>query len=184
MSLELKPKRIVIIGGPGTGKTAVIEELKTRGYDCMNEISRDVTLEAKKNGIDQLFLQDPIWFSKKLLEGRTTQFIESEGLATELVFFDRGLPDVVAYLDFIRVPYDAEFVDRCETYRYDQIFILPPWKEIYTQDNERYETFEQAIEIQKCLIRWYKTFQYSPIEVPKISISKRVDFILNAICYA
>jgi len=90
----LKPKKIVLIGGPATGKTTLIEALKARGYQCMEEISRQITIEAQKNGVKQLFLEDPIWFSQQLLEKRKKQFFESEVLDEDVVFFDRGLPDV------------------------------------------------------------------------------------------
>ena len=30
--------KIIITGGPGTGKTSIIEELKKRGYFCYDEI--------------------------------------------------------------------------------------------------------------------------------------------------
>ena len=42
------PKKIVLIGGPATGKTTLINALKTQGYYCMDEISRQVTLDAQK----------------------------------------------------------------------------------------------------------------------------------------
>jgi len=35
-------KKVVITGGPGTGKTSVIKELMDRGYKCYDEGSRDV----------------------------------------------------------------------------------------------------------------------------------------------
>ena len=57
--LIVQKKIKVIIGGPGTGKTSIIDELKARGYCCYPEISREVTMEAKKQGIDQLFLEQP-----------------------------------------------------------------------------------------------------------------------------
>jgi predicted ATPase len=63
-------RRIVITGGPGTGKTSLITALESKGYTCLPEISRQVTLEAREKGIDQLFLKDPMLFSYKLLEGR------------------------------------------------------------------------------------------------------------------
>lgn len=177
----MNSKKIVLIGGPSTGKTAIINALKARGHTCMTEISRQVTLEAQNNGVNQMFLKDPIWFSTQLMDGRIAQFIESKSSKSELVFFDRGLPDVVAYLDYINAPYDNDFITPCKTYKYDKIFIFPPWEEIYIQDNERYETFEQAIKIQKYLVKWYSYFKYNPIEVPKTSINARVDFILKTI---
>lgn len=175
----MKPKKIVLIGGPGTGKSAVIDELMSQSFDCKVEISRQVTIEAKKRGIDQLFLEDPIWFSKQLLEARTKQFVESNSSKSNIVFFDRGLPDVVAYLDYIQVSYDDEFINRCKSYSYDKVFILPTWAEIFTQDNERYETFNEAIKIQDYLKKWYIFFGYNLIEVPKATVNDRIDFILK-----
>ena len=40
-----------------------------------------------------------------------------------VVFFDRGLPDIVAYLDHIKSDYGQEFITVCEVYKYDKIFI-------------------------------------------------------------
>jgi predicted ATPase len=56
-----------------------------------------------------------------------------------------------------------------------------PWKDIYVQDNERYETFEQATEIHKYLTKWYTRFNYELIKVPQSTVENRVDFILNNI---
>ena len=53
---------VVIIGGPGTGKTTIIDGLTIKGYRCYPEISREVTMEAKKQGIEQLFLEKPLLF--------------------------------------------------------------------------------------------------------------------------
>ena len=68
-------KKIVLIGGPGTGKTSVLDELKSRSFYCMEEISREITIKAQKDGIEQLFLEDPILFSKLLLKGREEQYL-------------------------------------------------------------------------------------------------------------
>ena len=104
----MKPKKIVLIGGPATGKTTLIEALKARGHQCMEEISRQITIDAQKNGVKQLFLEDPIWFSQQLLDKRKKQFFKSEALDEDVVFFDRGLPDIVAYLDYIKTDFGKE----------------------------------------------------------------------------
>ena len=70
-------KKIVFAGGPATGKTTLIQTLELRGYACAQEVSRQVTLEARENGITQLFVSDPLLFSEKLLEGRVNQFKEA-----------------------------------------------------------------------------------------------------------
>ena len=78
--------KIIITGGPGTGKSTIIKELSSLNYTCMTEISRKVTLEARENGIEQFFLTDPLLFSNLLLEKRTTQYLESEKLSKNYSF--------------------------------------------------------------------------------------------------
>ena len=85
--MELSTKKIVITGGPGTGKSTLVNELIRRGYTCLEEISRQVTLDAKKHGIDQLFLTQPLLFSKLLLKGRQKQFIDADIYKDETVFY-------------------------------------------------------------------------------------------------
>src|SRR5690606_6864020 len=172
-------KRIVITGGPGSGKTALINYLEKEGYQVMHEISRDVILEAQKNGIEQLFLENPILFSEKLLKGRLKQFHEGKNCAAPILFYDRGMPDVTAYMDFVDTHYPENFSEICLKHRYDEIFLLPPWEEIYQQDNERYESFEQAEKIFHFLKIGYEKYGYKVIEVPVGTIKDRVNFILE-----
>ena len=175
----LEAKRIVITGGPGSGKTVLINYLEKEGYPVKHEISRAVILEAQKEGVEQLFLENPILFSEKLLEGRLKQFHESNDCAAPVLFYDRGMPDVTAYMDFVNVHYPTNFSETCFENKYDEIFVLPPWEEIYEQDNERYESFEQAEKIFDFLKKGYEDYGYHVYEVPVGSIKDRVDYILN-----
>jgi predicted ATPase len=177
----MNKKIILLIGGPGTGKTTLINQLKAQGFCCYPEISREVTLEAQKNGTDQLFLTNPLLFSELLLKGRQNQFKNAMSEPHELVFLDRGIPDVLAYMNFIGDTYPDYFDTICQENKYSKIFILPIWEEIYVSDNERYESLDQAIEIQKHLIETYKKYGYPLIEVPKENVGNRIKFILENI---
>jgi hypothetical protein len=53
-------------------KSTIIDGLIAKGFLLLPEISRD-NLEAKKQGIEQLFLEKPLLFSELLLEGRKKQ---------------------------------------------------------------------------------------------------------------
>jgi len=177
----LMQKRIVITGGPGTGKTTLINALMGNGFNCMPEISRQVTQQAQKDGIEQLFLEKPLLFSELLLGGRVKQYHDATDLGSELVFFDRGIPDVHAYMNYMGSDYPALFIEKSEAYRYDQVFIMPPWEEIYITDNERYESFEQALAIYNHLKKAYIKLGYAVKEIPKGTVDFRLEYLLNNI---
>lgn len=172
-------KRIVITGGPGTGKSSIIKYLEKKGYDCFHEVSREITAAAQREGIAQLFLAQPLLFSQKLLEARVDQFNEASNIPSNIVFIDRGLPDVLAYMDYFKAAYPSEFKEACSNHFYDNVFLLPPWKEIYQTDSERYESFEQAVIIYEHLKKSYLSFGYEPVEVLKDTVQSRSAFILN-----
>jgi predicted ATPase len=172
-------KLVVIIGGPGTGKTTLIEALTTQGFCCYPEVSREVINEARKQGIEQLFLEKPLLFSELLLEGRRKQFESACNEPHDVVFIDRGIPDVLAYMHYIGDSYPPFFDHACREHKYSKIFILPPWKEIYTSDEQRYETWEQAKLLYDHLSETYQKYGYELHEVPKASVRERVDFILQ-----
>lgn len=181
-------KKIVITGGPGTGKTSVINKLETSGFYCFHEIVRDMTLDAKKEaGTSSFesnplaFVKDPKSFNDQLLSGRKEHYIKAAALNEEVVFFDRGIPDVLAYMDYFNQPYESDYLEVCKNYRYDIVFLLPPWKEIYIQDNERMESFNEAVEIHDALEKTYSSLDYFVIEVPFGTFNQRLRFILDYI---
>lgn len=177
----LKLERIVITGGPSTGKTSIIEKIEREGYYCFGEISREITLEARQQGIPQLFVSDPLLFSERIIQGRIGQFQAANEMDRPIVFYDRGIPDVTAYMDCFGQAYGDHFIESCKNYRYDHVFLLPPWKEIHESDNERYENFEEAERIHAFLEKSYAKYGYKIIEVPKETVAGRVTFILNTL---
>lgn len=175
----MSQKIVVITGAPSSGKTTLINELKNKGYHCFEEISRAITLEAQKNGIDQLFLHQPLLFSDMLLEGRTNQLMEAQKLNKNIVFLDRGIPDIIAYMDYVNETYPDSYIKYCQENRYHKVFLLPPWKEIYTTDDARYESYEEAEKIHYFLLETYQKFNYEVIIIPPGTVQERANFIFN-----
>lgn len=174
-------QKIVITGGPSTGKTTVINELISQKFTCIPEISRQVTLKAREDGVAWLFLKDPLLFSKLLLEGREQQYKEAEKMTDPFIFFDRGIPDVHAYMNYLAVDYPPIYLEKSKKYIYDKIFLMPPWEEIYTSDGERYEDFEQSLAIYNHLKNAYQALNYQITEIPFGTVEERVHFILNTL---
>jgi predicted ATPase len=177
----VKKEIIVIIGGPGTGKSTIIDGLIKKGYCCYHEISRQVTLDSKKQGIEQLFLENPLLFSELLLEGRKKQFSNALEENQTIIFIDRGIPDILAYMHYVGNRYPSYFDLACYENRYTKAFILPPWEAIYESDEARYENFEQAKQIHNNIVETYIKYGYELIEVPKDTITNRILYILDEI---
>ncbi|MBM1106845.1 ATP-binding protein [Aurantibacter crassamenti] len=182
----MNSKKIVITGGPATGKTSVIQGIESLGYICFHEYIRELTNEAKDLG-DLASLEtnpinsvaDPLDFNRKLLDGRTDQYKKSKKINENLIFFDRGVPDVLAYMNFYQQELKSEFIDAAAAYQYDLVFLLPMWKEIFATDEERFESFEVGLKIQDYLRKSYTDYGHNVIEVPFDSIENRIDFILK-----
>jgi predicted ATPase len=169
-------KRIVLIGGPASGKTSVIDQLQAANNQVFPEISRKVIQEARKNGIEQLFLADPLAFSNRLLAGRIAQFKDAR---PGVNFYDRGIPDVPAYHKFTGDPIPEEYMNACHNFKYDKVFFFPPWENIHQQDDERYEDFEQATLLGDLLLETYKLLDYKVTFVPFDTLENRKNFIIN-----
>lgn len=181
-------QRIVITGGPGTGKTVLVRELEKRGYSCFHEIIREMTEAAKKDEdperhlVNPLsFVRDPLSFNRRILNGRIDQFRDAVHFQDPFVFYDRGIPDVLAYMDYFKQVYDGEFSEPCRNLRYDHVFLLPPWREIYTRDDERMESFEQACEIHQCLEKTYMQFGYRIHSLEVGTVEYRIGKLLDSL---
>jgi predicted ATPase len=177
--MQKQPKIVLLIGAPSTGKTSVLNTLHTNGYKCFEEISRQIFQEARKQGYENVFKENPLLFSEKLLEGRQKQFISAKKTKAEFVFIDRGLPDITAYLDMVKTKYPQKFDQANQAFKYDHIFLFPLWRDIYSSDNERYEDFQLSKKIEKHLINSYIKLGYDLIRIPKIDVEARANFILS-----
>lgn len=177
----------MITGGPATGKTSVITGLQQNGYHCFHEIIRDLTAKEKESGgLGSLdtnpinSVSNPLQFNRKLLQGRTDQFLESQSLSEKLIFFDRGIPDVIAYMRYYNQEILPDFFETMEQHKYNKVFLLPMWKEIFATDEERFENFDAALEIEDCLRQIYLDGGYEIIDVPFDTVANRIRFILES----
>lgn len=185
---KLKTEKIVITGGPSTGKTSVIKALESRGYLCIHEFVREMTAAEKQDDTSKNFVtnpilsvKDPAAFNTRLIEGRIAQYRSVEKMNEKVVFFDRGIPDVHSYMNCFGQSYDKAFEQVAYDFRYDRILLMPPWREIYTTDAERFETYDESERIFKALEQTYQDFDYKTILIPKSSVAERTDFILDSI---
>ena len=178
--LNEKNKRIVLAGGPSTGKTSVLNELKKLGFVCYDEAARDILSDYSSKGSS--FKLDPIKISREILSKRDNDYNDSLRISckNDIIFYDRGVHEITAYLRFINQSNDY-WEELLKNYKYDVVFIFPSWKEIYTKDDNRTEEYEEAMKISPFIYQIYDESSILSIEVPNISVKERVEFILNNI---
>ncbi len=171
-------QKYIITGAPGTGKTSLINELKKRNVSCSEEISREIIVEQIASDGDIVPWKNLQAFSERVAVLRKVQFENAPN--NKLHFFDRSIIDVVAYMQVDKLCVPNNLKTDCEVLRYAEIvFYTPIWTDIYSTDSERMEDLAKAKTIEKEIISTYKTLKYQLIEVPKLPIGKRVDFILS-----
>ena len=113
------------------------------------------------------------------MKGRVKQYNDSKKIQNDYVFFDRGIPDIIAYLNFKKTRFSNRFLESVKKYRYDLVFLLEPWKDIYSSDQTRYESFDEAVSIDSYIKSTYKESGYNPIIIPKAKLDGRLDFVLD-----
>ena len=175
--LSLMHNKVIVSGGPGFGKTSIIDELEARKFHCMHEVSRSIIKEQLESGGDILPWKNLTTFSRLLFERRVKQFEKAP--STNFVFFDRGIPDIIAYMGKDELEIPSSYMLKVEECSYhNTVFIVPPWQEIYKNDLERMEDYPTACAVNEVIISTYQNLGYTTVILPKVSVKERADYIL------
>ncbi|MDX3810257.1 AAA family ATPase [Bosea thiooxidans] len=168
---------VVITGGPGSGKTTLIEALAGAGHAVMPEAGRQVIRTQLAAGGQGLPWADGSLFAELML----TQDLRSHTVAlarSGLVFFDRGIPDIAGYLALCRLPITETVERAARACRYRRtVFIAPPWPEIFTQDAERKQGPAEAQRTYEAMVATYPRYGYDLLELPRVEVAERVAFV-------
>jgi predicted ATPase len=170
---------IVITGGPGSGKSSLLDALQRKNYQRSVEAGRGIIQQQVALGGHALPWDDRLLFAELMLSWEVRSY-EMAQQRSGVVFFDRGVPDVAGYLRLINQPV-PEYVQRAvRMFRYHrQVFIAPAWREIFTQDRERKQDFDEAVRTYEVLRATYHQYGYKVVELPRVSINERVKFVLR-----
>jgi len=173
--------RFVMTGGPGAGKTTILNALAERGYIYASESARAIIRERLASGLSP---RPPLeHFASDILHMDVARYRETP-VTEHPVFFDRGIVDALHMLDQQNTISRGQAEEYVRSFPYNEVvFLMPPWQEIYSTDSERDQTFCESVQVFEGLRKWYAEWGYKTIEVPRATIGQRVDFILQTVEY-
>jgi predicted ATPase len=175
---------VAITGGPGSGKTSVINHLGSLGYPTVPEggiqIIKELNRELGVQGQVEWRQGHRAEFQQRVLERMIA--LEAACTAPEgsLVFCDRGLPDVLAYSELFGIEVEPGLRSLLDGERYLRVFILDTLADFPARAaTGRTSDHERSVRLNALLFKAYRSFGYSPVRVPELSIEARAQLVLS-----
>jgi predicted ATPase len=171
------PRRVIVTGGPGAGKTALLTALAGRGYACVPDSARAIIQDRVRRGSSAR--PDAPEFAAAILRMDIERYRQAP-TDVEVVFFDRAVPDALCMLNDLGLLSLAEAEQRAAEFPYwREVFVAPPWQEIYTTDSERDQQFADSIRVHRRASNWYAALRFELIELPRAPVDDRCGFVLE-----
>src|ERR1035438_8134785 len=165
----------VFTGCPSSGKTSVLERLSARGYRCQFEAARiHIENQLAAGRILADIRRNEAEFQRALVPVKAA--IEEQCCPTELVFWDRALPDSISYFRAAGLDPSPLF-PLCRLRRYAHVFVFDALP--YVQDDARIEAPETRRRLDQWLENDYRALGYEPVRVPAMPIADRERLVLS-----
>jgi predicted ATPase len=162
----------VITGAPCSGKTSVINQLYEQGYRTAPEVARHYINRLLHH--EELIPPNLLELQQDILHLKCQR--EEKLSPDKLIFFDRGIPDSLAYYQLKGFDI-SEVQTHCQQHRYKQVFLFErlPLK----RDNVREEDEATARQLDSLIREAYLSVGYELILVPVMPIAERTQFVLS-----
>lgn len=169
-------KFVILSGCSGGGKSTLLAELAKRGFTVTEEPGRRIVKQQLEAGGEALPWVNMAAFARCAIR-MTLQDLADAQKRPGVTFFDRGLIDAVTALQ--HTTGEAISSDLIAANRYhEEVFMTPPWPEIYHADTERRHDLEDAVAEYERLTNIYPALGYKVRVLPKLPVEQRADYIL------
>src|SRR5690606_41580800 len=92
----MKNNLFIITGGPGAGKTALLNALSSDGFRIVPEAARAIIREQMETDGDALPWKNKRLYTDKMIAASILDYNRIiASCSDEIYFFDRGIPDAV-----------------------------------------------------------------------------------------
>jgi predicted ATPase len=168
----------VITGASGAGKSTLLAALREKGFSTVPEVGRAIVQKQVASGGTVLPWIDQPLFMEEVLR-RNVQDHRAASQLRSPVFFDRGVPECLAWARILGVGVQPHHRAAVAEYRYDpMVFLAEPWPEIYVTDSERRGSYTEATASYQPTVAAYIEAGYLPVTLPKGTVAERVAFVL------
>ncbi len=171
------PRRVLVSGGPGVGKSTLLQALAAHGLAVAGDAARQVIQERRLQGLPPRGTARD--FADNVLQRGHALYDALRGHAGD-VLFDSGLPDALALRHEAHPFSEAEIAAElaCRPHA-RQVLFLPPWAAIHTTDAERDGSFAHTLAVHDRLRAWYLRLGFVPVDLPRATLAQRVAFVLR-----
>lgn len=177
--------RVVLTGAPGSGKTTLIDALRDRGMQCVQEAAIDV-IEAL---IDEMGLEEQANWRRYNMEAFQSRVLARQKELEQSVeigkkcFFDRSAYDGISYLSlFNDGQFPANYLDDVREHSYDVVVFVSPLDALDLRaESGRNETEEEAQRLGDEFQAMYQREGFTIVHLPPAPIEQRVDMLIDVV---
>jgi predicted ATPase len=175
---------VAITGGPGSGKTSLVNHLGSLGYATVPEagiqLIEELNRELGVRGQVEWRQGHRAEFQRRVMERMVALEAACTAAEGSLVFCDRGLPGALAYAELFGIRVDRDLRSLVDRRRYLQVFILDTLTDFPARAaTGRTSDRKRSVRLNALLFKAYRSYGYSPIRVPELSIEERAQLVLS-----
>lgn len=168
---------ILLTGCSGGGKSTLLSALGKRGFATVQEPGRRIVAQELAEDGSALPWVDARAFARRAIEMAKSDLRAAQHI-DGIVFFDRGLIDAAVAMAHSGGQTIEETLHEAPRYSI-QVFVVPPWRELFAKDHERRHDFRAATRENTRIEKALYALGYTKTDLPKVSVEERVDFMLR-----
>lgn len=182
-SLQKGQQRYILTGGPGAGKTSIINYLAKRGYLVAPEAATEIIEGGLKKNIENPWRADDYHIRMyELISKRQMEVLNS---SAPIAFFDRGHLDGISYILLQKRTLYQYVVDRVQSsidtqYFNNRVFFIDSLGFV-VPGPARGEDLQESLQKAHCLEQNYRAMGYEIVHIPSGPVEERAQIIVDYI---